>query len=160
MSNLLKIALPLLNENITLKDISPETGFVDAYFEDINRPSLCQHLFLMYEATKDTKEAAERFHKFKNLNNLYSVKVIYVDKKPYTLYTFTTNRVINDLRDGNILLSPSRKQRVLDFWQWKDGWIRNNVLMGLMYTHPEPSSVPEEDYAPEFFEDEKGEALL
>lgn len=159
MSNLMKIAIPLLNENLTLQDIQKQSGFVDAYFEDINKPALDSHLFLMYDADTKGNDFANCLYKLKNLDNRYSNRVAYIKNKPYYVYTFTINNVIRRLRDGNIILNPAQKQRVLEFWNHKDGWITNNILLGTMYEHPNASILPEEDYRPDFCLDKNGEVL-
>lgn len=155
----MKIAIPLLNEDLELKDIQDDSGFVEAYFEDINKPSLTNHIFLMYDAKSQGKNTAQCLYKLQKLKNRYGTRTIYIKNKPYIVYSFTINGTIRNLRDGNIILNPLQKQRVLDFWKFKDGWIMNNVLLGTMYEHPETSILPEEDYSPEFDENEEGEVL-
>lgn len=159
MSNLMKIAIPLLNESITIEDIQDCSGFVDAYFEDINRPYLDNHLFLMYDNSSTGKNMADCFYKLFRLNNKYGVRTVYIKDKPYTVYMFTIDRTIRLLRDGNIILNPEQKKRVLDFWGLKDAWIMNNILLGTMYEHPETSVLPEEDYMPDLTEYKKGDVL-
>lgn len=159
MSNLLKLAIPLLNDKLELKDIQDCSGFVDAYFEDINKPALVNHIFLMYDNESNGNNVAECFNKLFHLDNRYGMRVAYINNKCYYIYSFTINNTIRNLRDGNILLSLNQKKRILDFWGKKDGWVINNVLLGTMYEHPVHSILPEEDYAPEFDANEKGEVL-
>ena len=160
MSNLMKIAIPLINDQLKLEDIQECSGFVEAYFEDKNKPFLTNHIFLMYDSLSNGSNVAECFYKLFHLKNRYGTRVIYTKNKPYTVYTFTIDSTIRDLRDGNIILSTAQKQRVLEFWESKDAWITNNILLGTMYDHPEASILPEEDYLPEIGEDEKWEAPL
>lgn len=155
----MKIAIPLLNENLELKDIQDQSGFVGAYFEDINKPFLDNHIFLMYDYSSKGKNLANCIHKLHKLNNKYSSRVVYIKNKPYLVFSYTIDYTIRNLRDGNIILNPIQKQRVLKFWGMKDSWVANNVLLGTMYEHPEPQILPEEDFAPEFDADEKGEVL-
>lgn len=159
MSNLMKIAIPLLNEQLELKDIQDCSGFVNAYFEDINKPALDYHLFMMYDPYAKGDNIANCFYKLNKLNNKYSMRVAYIKGKPYYIYTFTINKTIDLLRDGNIFLSTAQKQRVLQFWDWKDAWITNNILLGVLGDTPDNSRVPEEDYAPDLSETIKGEIL-
>ena len=160
MSNLMKLAIPLLNDNITLSDIEKDSGFVEAYFEDINRPYLTDHIFLMYDDTIKGEKVAKRFCKLGKLNSCYGKRFATINGKLYTVYMFTINKTIRNLRAGNILLSVTQKQKILDFWDHKDAWVTNNVLLETMYEHPEKSVLPEEDYVPDFFGDEEGEALF
>lgn len=159
MSNLIKLAIPLLNSDIKLSDIQENAGFVGAYFEDINRPYLTDHMFLMYDDTVKGKAVANRFYKLRKLNSCHSTRVVRIDGKSYTVYVFTINKAIKNLRDGNIILSVSQKDQILKFWDHNDSWITNNVLLGTMYEHPEPQVLPEEDYAPEWPGDEEGETF-
>lgn len=160
MSNLIKLAIPLLNADIKMSDIKEDSGFVGAYFEDINRPYLTDHMFLMYDDAVKGENVAKRFYKMKKLNSCHSSRIVRINDKPYTVYVFTINKTIKNLREGNILLSVKQKERILDFWDHRDSWITNNVLLGTMYEHPEPQVLPEEDYAPEWPGDEEGEALI
>lgn len=160
MSNLLKIAIPLLNDEIEWKDIQNSSGFVGAYFEDKNRPFLNNHLFLLYDAESKEENSLRCFYKLNKLKNVYSTKTIYIKDKPYTLFTFTIDSVIRRLRDGNIILNPTQKQKVLSFWKDRDAWIMNNILLGTMYERPEPSILPEEDYMPELSSHKKREILV
>lgn len=155
----MKIAIPLLNKDISLSDIQDSSGFVDAFFEDINKPALTNHIFMMYDAKASGTNVGKSWYKLQKLNNRYSTRTVYIKNKPYTVYTFTIDKTIRNLRDGNIILSNSQKERVLQFWNWKDPWISNNILLGATYDHPEPSILPEEDYMPEFSINKKGEIL-
>ena len=71
MNNLLKLAIPLLNTDIKLSDIDSTTGFVGAYFEDINKPYLTDHMFLMYDDTVKGDNVAKRFYKLSKLTFLF-----------------------------------------------------------------------------------------
>lgn len=156
----MKLAIPLLNPDLKLSDIESTSGFVEAYFEDINKPYLTDHIFLMYDDSVKGNNVALRFAKLGKLNSCYGTRIVRIKDKCYTVYTFTIDRTIRNLRAGNILLSVSQKQRILDFWDHKDAWVTNNVLLGTMYEHPEQSVLPEEDYAPDWDGDEEGEALI
>ena len=48
MSTQIKCILPLIDERLTRNDISKESGFVNAYLYDQNRPSLEQCCFLLF----------------------------------------------------------------------------------------------------------------
>ena len=43
-----KLIIPLLDDNIVLEDVSEESGFVNAYTDDINKPFYDNHIFLLY----------------------------------------------------------------------------------------------------------------
>lgn len=159
MSNIMKIIIPLLSDELELKDIQPCSGFMDAFYEDINRPALNDHIFLMYDSKSMGEFLATCLYKLHHLKNLYSFKVYYIKGKPYYVYAFTIDKTIRNLKDGNILLSVKQKQRVLDFWKSQDPWITNNILLGVTYDDPGLAVLPEEDYSPELGEDEEGDVL-
>ena len=155
----MKLAIPLINQNITKKDIEDVNGFVNAYFEDKNKPYLTNHIFFMYDTECKNPNIASCFYKLQRLNNRYGTRIVRIKGKQYTVYSFTIDKTIRNLRDGNIILSVAQKQRILDFWEHSDAWVTNNVLLGTMYEHPESSVLPEEDWAPEEDGYEEGEAL-
>ena len=45
MTNFEKILLPLVVENISKEDICPESGFIDTYTVDVDRPSWQNEFF-------------------------------------------------------------------------------------------------------------------
>ncbi len=149
LSNAFKLAIPLLGNGIEYEDINENKGFVGGYFIDNNRPYLDRHLFLLYRTTTDKVGDVSVHYKLREFNNLYSWKVIHIKGIAYTLYTFTCTKAQNHLRDGRVLLSLKNKTDVLNFWQSRDAWISNNVLLGTLYVEPDNRSVPEEDYYPE-----------
>ena len=151
MSNLMKLAIPLLNDELTKEDFDKESGFVDAFFEDINKPACCNHIFLMYDLHSGGKNVAACNDKMFNLKNRYGYRTAYIDKKPYAIISCTANKTIRELREGSIMLSLNQKKKILDFWGSTEPWVTNNLLAGVMFSKPTKSSVPEEDYHPEAF---------
>ena len=156
MNNLMKLALPLLNDSLKLEDIQEDSGFVEAYFEDKNRPFLYQNLFLMYDPRSNGKNVAHCLYKLSKLDNLYNTRVVYIKGKAYYVYTFTTNKTIELLKDGQIILNTHQKERILKFWEFKDAWVTNNILLGAMFENPEKLELPEEDYRPDLVSNEEG----
>lgn len=145
MSNLMKIAIPLINNKITLDDLKQDTGFVNAYFQDINKPYLNNHVFLLYDCNAKGTCVLDYRKKLENLPEFYNKRIEYIQNKPYLIYCFVANEAINQLRDGNIILNQTDKLRVLQFWQFTDIWIDGNIIRGTMYTNPDTDSVPEVD---------------
>lgn len=160
MANALKLIIPLLDESLTLNDFSQEAGFSDAYLEDINRPSLVNHIFLLYDGNLDTVSKLERDEKLRKCNTLYSRKTIYIDKKPYLLYIFViVSRSIIRIRDGNIPYSPKDLTRIMLFWNLTDDFINDLMIYRNKTFTTEGIIVPEEDYIPSW-EDEFEETFL
>ncbi len=147
MSNLAKVILPLIDNNISLEDIAEDTGFVGIYMEDINRPYLDDHVFLMYNW--NDVMSTKVFYKFKNMSSFYGYRIIYLKGVPYIVYTFTSNSLINRLKKGVAILRDVNKLRILQFWQFKDAWVALNVARGTVTDDSPRDILPEEDYMPE-----------
>lgn len=147
MSNLAKVILPLIDNNISLEDIAEDTGFVGIYMEDINRPYLDDHVFLMYNW--NDVMSTKVFYKFKNMPSFYGYRIIYLKGVPYIVYTFTSNSLINRLKKGVAILRDVNKLRILQFWQFKDAWVALNVARGTVADDSPRDILPEEDYMPE-----------
>lgn len=146
MSNIYKIIIPLIDENISLDDIQDDT-FVDCYLEDINRPFLDNHIFLMYKW--DDKKSSKVFYKFRDIKSFYGYKIVYINRKSYIIYTFTSNANIRRLINGNVLLGDLTKLRILRFWQFTDKWVMFNIMRGTVMCDPPNNILPEEDYIEE-----------
>lgn len=147
MSNIAKVIIPLVDEKLSLEDLSKNTGFEGIYFEDINRPYLDDHIFLMYNW--NDKKSTKVFYKFRNMKSFYGYKIIYINHIPHIVYTFTSNSLINRLKRGTAILRDINKLRILQFWQFKDAWVALNVARGTVTSDPPNEIVPEEDYLPE-----------
>ncbi len=146
MSNIYKAIIPLIDENISLDDIQDST-FIGCYTEDINRPYLDNHIFLLYEWGNN--KSSKVFYKFRGMKSFYGYKVIYIKGKSFIVYTFTSNKNINILKNGNMILGDITKLRILRFWQFSDKWITYNIMRGTITCDPPTSILPEEDYLPE-----------
>lgn len=157
MSKLKKVVFPLIDEGLSIDDLSEEKGFVDMYFEDINRPYLDNHLFLLYNW--NDKRSSEVFYKYKSLPTFYGYRVMYINNVPYIVYTFISNSLINRLKNGAAILRDINKQRILQFWQFSDAWITLNVMRGTVTCDPPEDFVPEEDFIPST-ETINGEGIL
>ena len=68
-----KLIVPLLDDNIVLEDVSEESGFVNAYTDDINKPFYDNHIFLLYKSV-DTIESLRRFQKFNKLTTIHNIR--------------------------------------------------------------------------------------
>lgn len=153
MSTQMKLIIPLLDDNISSEDISSETGFVDGYTTDKNKPGNEGCIFLMYDCDSKTPQAYNRDCKFRKSPFLKSSRIIRVDNHPYILYTFTViNKDIKQFRKGLQWTSYDSFNKIVSFWNPNE----KDVFDALMW-HWKPyeisnKSVPEEDYAQELGE--------
>lgn len=136
----------MIDNSLDLSDIQDET-FVGCYTEDINRPFLDSHVFLLYEW--DDKKSTKVFYKFRDIKSFYGYRIIYIKGKSYIVYTFTSNFNIRKAESGNIVLGEALKMRICDFWHFKDDWVTWNVMRGTIACDPPSGTVPEEDYLEE-----------
>lgn len=145
--------VPLLDDNLTWRDLTIESGFVNAYTSDINRPYLEDKVFLMYDSEVNTRESLERFCKFRGLDTLYNTRYITINKHHYTVYCFDNpnyKKDISNLQVNGKTYSAEAKREIATFW--------NNVPVPelanrLYYEHYRfgesiSAQLPEEDYYP------------
>ena len=147
MSLQMKLIIPLLDKEITKEDLSPEAGFIDAYNYDMNRPSLDNCIFLMYDANKRTEKANKRFQKFEKLSTIRSHITIYVNNKPYSVYAFVIiNHDIWNLLKGLRHTKTSSYSQFVQFWGASDGAVNRYIVRPTEPFNYEVHSVPEADY--------------
>lgn len=111
--------IPLIDDNITLEDISVESGFINAYTEDIDRPYLTDKIFLLYDSSIVTIESTNRFAKFQNLDTLHHSKYIKINKKHCILYCFTIvkyKKDIDSLKEIGKVYKPEAALEINRFW--------------------------------------------
>ena len=142
-----KLIIPLLDDNITLEDVSEKSGFIGAYNYDINRPYLENHIFLMYKSI-DTIECLNRYQKFNKLDTIYNKTYITIKGEHYIVYTFVkTNNEINKILKCGQCFNPKNSLKINNFWKNID----NDMFQRLFAPQFEYSKkindvLPEEDY--------------
>mgnify|MGYP007054770753 CR=1 FL=1 len=146
-----KLLIPLLDDNITKEDVSPNSGFVAAYTEDINRPYLDNHIFLLYDTEVNTIEAMNRYKKFRCLDTLYNYRYVIVNRKHYMIYTFTrvNNKEITNIINTGLVSKHKDALNIYNFWKDLDEDTTRRIFK-LKYSNSIEliHSVPEEDYYP------------
>ena len=144
-----KLIIPLLDDNITLEDVSEESGFVNAFTEDINKPYYDNHIFLLYKSV-DTIESLRRFQKFNILETIHNIRYITINKEHYIVYTFVKiNKDINNILKCGQCFNPKNSLEINNFWKNID----NDLFQRLFIPQYEYSKdikdvLPEEDYYP------------
>lgn len=111
--------VPLIDDNITWRDLTVESGFINAFDTDKNRPYLEDKVFLMYDSSVNTKESLNRFLKFNKLDTRYSTTYITIDKKHYTVYCLSNPKYkkdINSLTTNGKTYSLEAKLEINRFW--------------------------------------------
>jgi hypothetical protein len=149
MNDVSKFIAPLIDDNINEADLSADSGFIDAYTEDINRPYLEDKVFLLYKVT-NTKQSLDTYLKLSKLDCLYNIRPIVVDGEHYRIYTFVAlNKDIKQLKQGCMFKDCKSRVRILDFWSNKsDDLIKRVLLPNFQLGRPIKAVSPEEDYYP------------
>lgn len=159
-----KLILPLINEKLSLDDISEKAGFAGIYTLDINRPGLTNHVFLLYKRTMEPEslKAREKISKF---DNLHSKRMVKINNVLYALYCFTINRSIKLIKNNGMLILPKDdKVKVGKFWQFTDVDV-TDYMLNYCYVGDKFKDVvvPEEDYSPSDFityDEKRGELVV
>lgn len=145
MSHVKNAAICLLDDKITYDDIGPESGLVDAYFYDMDRPFLDNHIFLMYDPECKDKYVSSAIYRMAQMDSFYNKRVIYVMGKPYYIYAYTLSPTIKKLKNGIVDCSSKEKTRMVNFWKDNDAWIVNNVFSGTKVIDRDDSILPLDD---------------
>ena len=148
MSKFEKITLPLIDSGFSKEDIKEDTGFKGLYFKDVDRPYLDNHIFMLYKWDNNNSNTTKIFYKFRDLKSFYGYKIKYIDNEAYAVYAFTSNALVNRLKQGSSCLRDVNKARILEFWGLDDAWITLNVIRGTIACDRTLNSLPLEDYLP------------
>lgn len=120
MTNFEKILLPLVVENISKEDICPESGFIDTYTVDVDRPSWQNEFFIVYNDFIRSEKSINRARKFENSGNLKRVYVKCINNKPCIVYSFWIDRTLKKLYDDTFILNAKQKFKIAQFWGASD----------------------------------------
>ena len=120
MTNFEKILLPLVVKNISKEDICPESGFIDTYTVDVDRPSWQNEFFIVYNDFIRSEKSINRARKFENSGNLKRVYVKCINNKPCIVYSFWIDRTLKRLYDDTFILNSKQKFKIAQFWGASD----------------------------------------
>lgn len=146
--------LPLLFDN--RKILYNKYGFVNAFIEDINRPWLDNHIFVLFK-TSSISDSIEK--DMRNNKYFYDVKQIVIDNNFYEEYIFIIppeyKKSLETFKTISYnILTVEDKIKVLKFWGLEDiPYI--NILLNSNPEYAEfenDNIVPEEDSVDEFNE--------
>lgn len=128
MSKHFKAIIPLLGEGITLDDIDPKKGFIGAYSYDINRPSLDQHIFLLYIFIT-TGFSIDRDKRLKALPTFRSRRIVKIKGFSIACYTFGNNIPgVRSIIDDRWNVNDNDKLKIFKFWNFTDDDINQYML--------------------------------
>lgn len=148
-----KTIIPFIDSNMKPEYFDKDSGFIGCYTNDINRPQLYFHIFLIYEFTK----GIHLYHTFSKFKRFHSSNCIFIDNVCYYEYVFymgddkagiSIDENIKYAIKGFISGSVDSRIRLLDFWKG-DEEIETRILCNNCKFSFEEKVVPEEDYRPE-----------
>lgn len=87
LNRLSKYVIPLLDDNLSREDICIDTGFVNAYSIDTNRPWHANCIFLLYKVV-NTIESVKTFSKLRKLDTLKTWYPLKIDGNHYSMFVF------------------------------------------------------------------------
>lgn len=116
MSKFAEVVMPLIEKNLKLDDFSAESGFVDVYTEDPDKPGDYRSIYFV--VNDDVRNAlsidrARRFAKSPNIKGSYIKRCRNI---PYMIYKFNMNPTTYNMKSGLISLTFEEKARILQFW--------------------------------------------
>lgn len=154
MANTLKLIIPLI-ANFDKKILDEKYGFVDAYSNDINKPQNDRHIFLLFKHEINNYDHYIRDKTLLKNKMLHSHRGIRLNKEFHILYTFHANSSsINKIKDGWIPTNKNELFEIFKFWCFDDDFINKLLFNRTIKLDSDISSVPEEDYYPEFTVDD------
>lgn len=149
MSMFEKIVIPLIDEDLSLGDVYPQSGFIDSYTEDPDRPCGENVIYLTYDDSKRTEETKRCALRLENLSSFRNRYVKIIHNKPVMVYKMYVKSELKSLFSGNIQLTPEQIVRIFDFWGYNSDvalYICSNKHKSLTVKN----EMPLEDYVPRF----------
>lgn len=131
MNETTKYIMPLLFNDKCHELIDNENGFINAYLSDINKPYLCNHIFLMYESKPLVLYKIKSIcNKNKYFHHDYSLKI---NNIWYTVFIFIRpdkyKPIIESIITGERYGIPFCTKVVIQrFWEYRADSIEFNCL--------------------------------
>ena len=150
MANITKLILPLIGDFIKPSDLdtSDNSGFVDAFIEDVNRPYLRDKIFLMYRVNVPVSVMVLRDYFFRESGKLYEKRSITINGISYFLYAFSIlEKDVLDIFKGQPPKKDGNYLKIIKFWNFNDEFINEFTCHRhlLFKTDGKDTQVPEED---------------
>lgn len=116
-----KMLLPLiLGNDISSKDLTKESGFVDTFTEDPDKPNLCHSFLIMIDDTVRTQESIELAKKLSKSINLRSEYCKIINNIPYRIYDFYIPASVRKMNTGVITPEYNQRTKIISFWGFQE----------------------------------------
>lgn len=116
MSKFAKVVMPLIEKNLKLDDFSDESGFIDVYTEDPDRPGNYRSIYFVVNDDVRNALSIDRARRFIKSPNLKGVFIKRCNNVPYMVYEFNMTPSAYKMKDGVISPTLEERTQILQFW--------------------------------------------
>ena len=144
------LALLFSDKDLEKKDIFIK-GFISVYFDDIERPYLDNHVFIMYDTNEVDGDYVRLLSKIENMPNYYSSYNIMISGVWYKVFCFTLNpkhkKEFDLLKKGKLTRIKSLTKSIILEYNFDE---ISDLSMFMSEDIPELKKIiPEQDFIPE-----------
>lgn len=108
--------MPLIEKNLKLDDFSDESGFIDVYTEDPDRPGNYRSIYFVVNDDVRNALSIDRARRFIKSPNLKGVFIKRCNNVPYMVYEFNMTPSAYKMKDGVISPTLEERTQILQFW--------------------------------------------
>lgn len=149
MSNFEKLAIAVaFNKQFKRSDFTKESGFIDSFSNDDDKPSINGCILLAYDARLHNDKTIELSRRFDESKFLKSTYIKTIDNVPYYVYAFWIPKTFKHFYKGHITLTPEQKVQVLQFWGASDELVHYVLSDSVLWVNTEHKMPLENCYKP------------
>ena len=144
------LALLFNDKNLSKGEIIID-GFLDVFFDDIERPYLDNHAFILYDTEVVGADYIRLITKLKTIDNLYTEYSIRISGNYYKIFCFTLNPKYKKefalLKEGKLTqIKEPTKSEIL---QYNSDNVKDVMNLLSEDINPVSKVLPEQDYVPQ-----------
>lgn len=114
-----KYIVPLLDKDLKREDLCIESGFINTYTSDCNRPWHSNNIFLLYKVN-NTSESFITFRRLLKLDTLKTWYPLKIKGEPYRMFVFhkcNSPYIKNYIEVGTNFGCHNTMKSFIDFWK-------------------------------------------
>ena len=108
--------MPLIEKNLKLDDFSAESGFVDVYTEDPDKPGDYRSIYFVVNDDVRNALSIDRARRFAKSTSIKGVYIKRCNNIPYMVYKFSMTPSTYKMKEGVISPTLEERTRILQFW--------------------------------------------
>lgn len=116
MSKFAEVIMPLIEKNLKLDDFSAESGFINVYTEDPDKPGDYRSIYFVVNDDVRNALSIDRARRFAKSPNIKGSYIKRHNNIPYSVYVFNMTPATYKMKSGVISLTLEEKARILQFW--------------------------------------------